>query len=236
MAQSSLGNISLKLSRTSTDSLTGGNWSFEWSGAYGLSLTMADEDTRFGWGIEFGDLDNDTDLDLAVLFGWYDDDADGGWRDLTYPDHLYVQDLEMFKDQGVLRGFDGMGHGRGLVLDDINGDGCLDAVKRQLNDAPSMVLTALCGDASWIGVTLEQPTTMNRDAIGAVVDAWIDGTRHRRWMTSGSTSLFAGQDPKAHFGLGDKGTVDHIDITWPDGQTHTVHDLEPNRWHHLIRL
>ena len=235
MSQSSLGNISLRTSRPNPLSLTGTDWAFEYGNAYGFDLEMAPLDTRFGWGIEFGDIDNDMDSDLAVLFGWYDDDDSGIWVDVDFNDHLWLNEGDAFIEQGVELGFADVGHGRGMVIADLNGDGWLDAVKRQLMMGRSMVRVARCGEASWVGFSLEQPDSMNQDGVGAVIDVWVDGISQRRWVTAGSTSMFVGQDPQAHFGLGMGGTLERVDIRWPDGREDTIEDLEPNRWHHLIR-
>ena len=117
---------------------------------------------------------------------------------------------------------------------DVDRDGWLDMVKRQL-DGPGVLYRSNCGEAHWAGVRLEHKSSMNRFGIGAVVDLWSNGERQRRWIHSGSTSMFSGGPSEAHFGLGDTDHIDRIDITWPDGVTSVVENLEVDRWTKVVR-
>ena len=113
---------------------------------------------------------------------------------------------------------------RGVLLADVNDDGYLDILKRQLNDnSPTLQHLSQCGSSTFLRIELEQPG-MNRKAIGAIIDVTrADGSTLRRWIHAGSASMYVGHPPEAHFGLGDDTVVD-VAITWPDGARST---LEP---------
>ena len=234
LAQSSLNAISLRYAAPLETTLTGWSWPYEYATAKGLEPNLDDTlgpTQVFGWGTDLVDVDNDGDLDLPMLFGPYFDNVEA----TEQPDGLWLQDMDRFTDVAAEWGVADPGPGRGLVVADINGDGWLDLVKRQLGLYPSLVHLARCGSEHWIGVRLAQPETQNRFAIGAVVDVWVGEKRHRRWITSGSTSQFSSGPPEAHFGLGDEARVDRVEIRWPDGTLSAVEDLETNRWFRLVR-
>jgi len=233
LAQSSLNAISLRYAAPLDGGLTGWSWLYEFAESRGLEPPMDEPDTAqiFGWGTEFGDMDNDGDLDLTMIFGKYFTNDELAEQ----PDALWLQDRDRFMDVAPEWGVADRAPGRGLVVADINGDGWLDLVKRQLGLFPNLVHMARCGSANWIGIRLGQPETQNRFAIGSVVDVWVGKKRYRRWITSGSTSQFSSGPPEAHFGLGDLDRVDRVEVRWPDGTVSVVEDLETNRWFRLVR-
>jgi enediyne biosynthesis protein E4 len=66
-------------------------------------------------------------------------------------------------------------------------------------------------------VTL-QGTKSNRDAIGAVVRVFHEGTSQSRMVHSGSSYLSQSELPVT-FGVGRRDRVDRLVITWPSGRT-----------------
>lgn len=234
LAQSSLNTASLRYAAPLKTALTGWSWLYEHASASGVVPNL-DESIGslqvFGWGVELADIDNDGDLDLPMVFGPYFNNVE----ETQQLDGLWLQEKLQFEDVGVEWGVADPGPGRGLVVADINGDGWLDLVKRQLGLYPSIVHLAQCGSENWIGVRLAQPETLNRFAIGSVVDVWVGDKRYRRWITAGSTSQFSSGPPEAHFGLGSETKVDRIEIRWPDGTLNVVEGLEINRWFRMVR-
>ena len=233
VAQSSYRTLSFLLSEPSDVALTGWEWPFEMALSYGLEIDPSDEiNQMFGWGIEFADVDNDRDLDLPVVFGFWEDFPD---RFIDQHDGLWIQDEKgFFTDQAPLWGFNDVGWGRGMIVADIDRDGWLDMAKRELN-GPGILYRSHCGEHHWSGLRLEHQSSPNRFGIGATVDLWSDGERQRRWIHSGSTSMFSGGPAEAHFGLGDVDQIDRVEITWPDGATSIIEDLEPDAWVKVIR-
>jgi hypothetical protein len=236
VAQTLLDDVSFLTSAPSSLSTSGWAWAFEQSEALGIIINR-DLGQQFGWGVEFGDLDNDTDLDLHAIFG--------DWGEMGSPemlagpatDALWVQQEDgHFIDEAADWGVADVDNGRGMVMADIDRNGWLDIVKRELQNSNGLVHRARCGDAHWVGIRLSQPGTMNHFAIGAKVDVWLGDQRLRRWIQSGSSSQFSSAPPEAHFGLGDQPSPDRVEVTWPDG-AHTVHPfISGNRWHHIERL
>jgi hypothetical protein len=41
----------------------------------------------------------------------------------------------------------------------------------------------------------------------------------QQWIRAGGTSMSASGPPVAHFGLGDRDSIDRITVTWRDGAT-----------------
>lgn len=233
VAQTSYRTLSFLLSEPSDSALTGWQWPFEMALAYGLEIDPSDEvNQMFGWGVEFADVDNDRDLDLPTVFGFWEDFPD---RVVDQHDGLWIQDEKgFFTDQAPLWDFNDVGWGRGMVVADLDRDGWLDMVKREL-DGPGILYRSNCGEHHWSGIRLEHQSSPNRFGIGSTVDLWSDGERQRRWIHSGSTSMFSGGPAEAHFGLGDVDQIDRVEVTWPDGVVSLVEGLEPDAWVKLIR-
>ena len=57
---------------------------------------------------------------------------------------------------------------------------------------------------------------LKRDAYGAEVTVRAGGRRWTRWVNPGHSYLCS-NDPRAHFGLGTAGSVESIEVLWPDG-------------------
>ena len=146
------------------------------------------------WGAEFADLDNDFDDDLMVAFGplvMPDDVADqiessAGLITLdAQPDALYVQnDSGQFEDQATAWGVADEGIGRGFVIADIDHNGWLDVVKRDLG-GEAVAWRAQCGISESLTVDLLMDGN-NRQAIGAVVRATLDGQELSRKIRLGT--------------------------------------------------
>ena len=205
------------------------------TGAYGMTVAGPDRtnpgsarngDQVYGWGAELGDIDNDTDLDAVMLFGYwsyYDGAGDPLWQN----DGLWEQYAGTFTDVAPTMGLSDRGVGRGVVLADLNGDGWLDIVKRHLNEPTAMYMSN-CGAESWVTIDLRAPDTANTYAIGAMVRVTTSTGSQVRWVQSGSSSIYSGGPVSAHFGLGDASDA-RIDVIWPDGDVSTFPQVEVRR-------
>jgi hypothetical protein len=67
----------------------------------------------------------------------------------------------------------------------------------------------------WLTVRALDPA-LSRDALGAVVTLTGGGQSWQRHLQPGSSYL-SSHDPRAHFGIGETGAIDAIDVRWPDG-------------------
>jgi hypothetical protein len=208
---------------------------FDYASIVGLVVDSAPKDNPglaldgqqvYGWGAEFGDVDNDADLDAIMVFGWWQH-FDGAGDPPTQRDGLWIQHpARQFTDEAAVWGVDELGISRGVVLADIDNDGWLDVLKRVL-DTTSPLHISRCGDAAWARIRLEAPPP-NTAGVGARLRIAADGIVHTRWITSGSTGMYSGSPLEAHVGLGAADTIDRIDVFWPDGATSTFEHV-PSR-------
>jgi hypothetical protein len=193
---------------------------------------------KVGCGAEAADMDNDGLLDIVQQYGHVANENPVWSNPRQQPDALYrnvgTAEAPAFEDVGVAWGIADPGVNRGVVLADFDRDGYLDVAKRNL-DGPNVVYLSRCGDANWLLVHLEQPGTMNLDAIGAKVT--LEAGEHRlvRWQYAGGGGYGAGNPPELHFGLGDASTIDKITVRWPDGKVSVLTDVAASQQLTLTR-
>ncbi len=188
--------------------------------AYSLLVDFdGEKHQEFGWGTELADFDNDADLDLIALFGfWQTYENSARWEfdelwlnegDSQTPTFAAVGDdpyWAMNEDDGA---------NRGVVVSDINQDGWVDVIKGSL-EGPTPLYLSHCGTEAWLEVLPRMSTGMNHFAIGAkIVAETTDGTVQTRWLSAGSSSLYSSGPPEVHFGLGNQKQAT-VTITWPD--------------------
>ncbi len=171
------------------------------------------------WGADFGDIDNDADDDLFVAYGFIQANLPNPF---DQPDALYIAEGTGFSQQAAAFGIADLSASRGAMLVDLDHDGWLDLAKRNRLE-PAVIELARCGEASWLTVELRQDGPNTR-AIGAEVHVTGTNLTQSRWIRAGGRSVASGGPPEAHFGLGNRGSVD-IEITWPDGTVSTHPDI-----------
>jgi enediyne biosynthesis protein E4 len=119
---------------------------------------------------------------------------------------------------------------RGLTVGDYNNDGRIDVFIGNNGEAP-LLLKNNAGDGNhWLGVRL-QGTACNRDAVGARI-TWSAGGKLRRRLKTGGGSYLSSYDPREVLGIGTAGTIDSLEITWPQpsGRTERFTDLPIDRY------
>lgn len=206
----------------------GGTW-FEQSQTSGVTPNL-NRDQQMGWGTEFGDMDNDGDMDVVASFGYLD--TRFAPNDLTQPTALYLQESNgQYRDRAGDWGVADRDATRGLVLADINRDGWLDIARASVDDR---VWTdeSRCGDRTWLRVQLAQDG-LNRYGIGAKIQLRSDGRTMTRWVMAGGTGYGSSGPPEVHFGLETDELVEQIQVTWPDGEMDVLYDI-PTRQGILI--
>ncbi|MCA9488768.1 MAG: CRTAC1 family protein [Myxococcales bacterium] len=186
---------------------------------------------QVGWGTLGGDLDNDGDVDLYNPYGWLELDNPGWINPTAQRDAVLLQEPDgdgyVFRDTAPAWGLDAPGAGRGVMLADLDRDGWLDPIVRQV-DGDTLVHHARCGAEAWLEVELRQPGRANTRAVGARVAFVAGGRRELRWVVAGGTGYGIGEPPEVHVGLGALERVD-VEITWPDGAIDVLRDVRTHQ-------
>jgi hypothetical protein len=132
-----------------------------------------------------------------------------------------------FADISHLSGTDSDGDGRASVAADLNGDGMLDIVLRQVGGGSLLVFENNFPRKHYLTVSL-RGTRSNRLGIGARLVANVNGHRQVREMYPGD-SFMSQAACEVHFGLGDASAVDQLTIYWPSGSVQEFHGLAADR-------
>ena len=198
--------------------------------AYDLQLDA----TGWSWSAKFADLDNNGWQDLYVVNGMKATDLLSYLPDdeLSEDDMLFVTDNSE-RYELVDRGISQTGSGRSATMADLDNDGDLDVVVNPIDGNAQLYRNELCQTAS-IAVTLVDPTSANRDAVGAIVSVAANKQLLTRTIQV-SSGYLSGQPTTAHFGLGDTQRIERLVITWPDGKQSEVTDITANMHYTITR-
>ena len=211
-----------------------------------------------GWsfGAQFGDFNNDGNLDLFLTNGyisldrnrsyWYDFAKVAGGNSTIIGDaknwpafdgrslsgyqekKVWLNDgAGKFEDVAHAVGITDTHDGRSVAVADLWNNGALDVVVAN-QDGPLLIYKNTVDPAEkWIEFKLEG-TKSNRDAIGAEVTMYWNGQEQIQEVASGSG--FAAQNElRLHFGLGKDPHIEKAVIRWPSGTVQTLDQLSPDR-------
>lgn len=182
-------------------------------------------DQEIGWSTLLADVDHDLDLDVIEGFGKVFNQRSPE----AQPDELWLQGpTGTFVPVGEAWGFAHPGQTRAVLAEDLDGDGWLDLVRRDLV-GPATLQLARCGEAAWVTVRLVDETSHNRHGVGAFVHLWVNGHHLVRSMQAGGRGVLAGNPPVLHFGLGDADRIDRLEVRWTDGGIDVFEVVQPRR-------
>ncbi|MHB8654900.1 MAG: CRTAC1 family protein [Terriglobia bacterium] len=173
-----------------------------------------------GFGARFMDYDNDGARDLFIANGHILDNIQK-----IHADVRYAEPKLMFRNTG--RGvFENVSSklgpdfqlprvSRGAAVADFDNDGHLDILVNNNGQAPQLLRQDDGNNNHWLEIFL-MGTKSNRDGVGARVKV-VAGDLILYDQRKGGMSYQSAQDPRLHFGLGKRQTIDSIEIQWPSG-------------------
>ena len=184
-----------------------------------------------GWGAWFVDLDLDGLRDLVIANGHVFPQVDEHQMESAYRQRNLVyrnQGSHRFQEVSDLAGpgFREQRISRGLAAGDLNNDGHMDLLISNLGEKPSLLLNRRVA-ANWILLKLKGRKS-NRSGIGARV--WLkSGDLEQMQETKSGGSYLSQSDPRVHFGLGQRSSVDRIRIRWPSGILQQLENVSANQ-------
>lgn len=178
-----------------------------------------------GWAAAFIDYDNDGDADIFQVNG--DDDHLYGQEDLLFENLGGGR----FRDVSIERGlyFQRELVGRGAAFGDYDNDGDVDVFIVVLDGRGVLLRNEGGNQHSWLMLKLVG-TESNRDGVGARVRLHAGSWSQVAQRTSASSYL-SQNDPRLHFGLGDRESVDRIEIVWPSGTLQVLENVRAREVH-----
>ena len=174
-----------------------------------------------GVAAKFIDYDNDGWPDIVQVNGAMLDNVN-----LYHSEVSYKEPLLMFRNTGkghFEKTSDSLGPdflhpvaGRGLATADYDNDGDIDIAVNARGDAPELLRNDGGNANHWLEILLIG-TKSNHDGIGAVLKLTSQGETHME-QAKGGMSYMSANDPRIHFGLGKRTSIESLVITWPSGQ------------------
>ncbi len=185
------------------------------------------------WGCGFFDPDNDGFDDLLYVAGHVYPELERIHSDTTYREHrVLYRNLGngTFEEVSQLAGpaITTPSTGRGCAFGDFDNDGCVDVVINNQNAKPSLLKITRQNSNHWINIKLVG-TKSNRSAIGTRVRCVAGSLSQIDEVRSGG-SYISQNDLRIHFGLGEKTSIDLIEIRWPSGTVDQIHNITADQF------
>ena len=181
------------------------------------------------WGAGLPDLDNDSQPDLLYVTGNVYPEVE---RLLSQYPHRGPRIVyrntggERFEDVSAASGAGATTphSSRGAAFGDIDNDGDVDVLVMNMNEPPSLLRNEYAGPNGWILVHLEGAKT-NRQGIGSTVLVTA-GDRTQAQAVLSQSSYYSHNDLRLHFGLGDRESVERLEVRWPSGVVDVLRNVK----------
>ena len=221
-----------------------------------LARAMGVELGGWSFGAQFGDLNNDGNLDLYLTNGyvslsrdrsyWYDFSKVAGgnstiigdaknWPDMEgrslsgyQQKHVWINDgAGRFVDVAQAVGATDTYDGRSVAFADLWNRGVLDVIVA--NQRGPLLIYKNTADPTneWIEFHLEG-TKSNKSAIGSQVEVFWNGQQQVQEVSGGS-GFAAENQRRLHFGLGKNAQIEKAVVHWPSGKIQIIDKLTPDR-------
>lgn len=185
---------------------------------------MGVEDTGWGWGTAFTDMDLDGRLDLYVVQGMQEFIAQQSPELRGQNARLFLGTGERALVRAIGNGCDIPGDQRTVIPFDYDRDGGPDLLVTQV--AYSVVLLENgTSDQHWLTVDLSRA---GAQAAGARVTVDVGGIRTTQVALLGGSYL-AGMPQELYFGLGQAEVADEVVVTWSDATTTNLGSVQADQ-------
>ena len=208
--------------------------------------------TDWSWSTLFADFDNDGRKDIFVSSGYPKAVNDFDYDMAVYranrrgdlaaekkalqqlgayevPSSIFRNNGDLtFTDQSTAWGITQPGFAYGAAYADLNNDGQLDLVVSNI-DAPASIYENIqpAGGSHYLAIAL-QGDPPNRDGLGTKLRLKAGGQAQYLYHNP-YRGYMSTMDPREHFGLGAATRADSLEVTWPDGRSQTLTDLQVDR-------
>jgi len=184
------------------------------------------------FGLKFMDFDNDGARDLFMATGHVLDNIERYRGDVHYnePKLMFRNKGDgTFENVSARLGADFLlpRASRGCAVGDFDNDGDLDILVSNCGQRAQLLRNDGGNANHWLEILLIG-TSSNRDGVGARVKVTA-GDLILHDQRKGGMSYQSAQDPRLHFGLGQRTKIDAIEVIWPSGATTRLTDLKADQ-------
>lgn len=177
----------------------------------------------WGWGSCMADFNNDGNLDIFHVNGW--------WRSpfTNDPSRLFISNGDgTFDEKSIEYNLIDESSGRGVVCFDFDRDGDIDLFISPYNSNVKLFRNDGGNKNNFINIKLKG-VTPNTQAIGSRIYIEASGTTQMRELNSGNN--YVSQNPvEQHFGLGNESIIDEVRVEWLDGKTTILNNINSNQF------